>query len=157
MEMTNRALNAYGQINTQTAISSASPVQIIIMLYDGAINSLAAAKGKMGEMKLAEKGQLISKAISIVEGLRSVLDHEKGAQIARNLEDLYDYMKRRLATANLKNEVAGLDEVMGLLNSLREAWIELDARERKVSLAANAQSALATAASSPQATLSLRA
>jgi flagellar protein FliS len=157
MDMMNRALNAYARIDTQTAIASASPVQIIVLLYDGAISSLATAKGKMQEMKLAEKGQLISKAISIVEGLRSVLDFEKGGDIARNLNDLYDYMKRRLASANLKNDQAGLDEVIGLLSNLREAWVELEARERQSAAALAPRPAVAATTSTAHATLSLRA
>jgi flagellar protein FliS len=157
MDMTNKALSAYAQIDTQTAIASASPLQIIVLLYDGAINSLASAKGKMQEMKMAEKGQLVSKAISIIEGLRSVLDFEKGGDIARNLSDLYDYMKRRLAAANLKNDPAGLDEVIRLLSNLRESWVELDARERQSGAAAQRAAAAAGSSVSAQATLSLRA
>ena len=136
MDALNRALNAYAQVDVQVAVDSASPVQIIILLYDGAINALAAAKGKMREMRLAEKGQLVSKAIGIVEGLRSILDHDKGGEIARNLDNLYDYMKRRLVAANLKNEPEGLDEVAQLLGNLREAWVELDARERQATAGA---------------------
>ena len=151
----NKALSAYSQIDTQMA--SASPVQIIVLLYDGAINSLASAKGKMQEMKLAEKGQLVSKAIGIVEGLRAVLDFEKGGDIARNLNDLYDYMKRRLAAANLKNDQAGLDEVIALLSSLRESWVELEARERQSATAAKRAAAAASTATNAQAGLSLRA
>jgi flagellar protein FliS len=157
MDTLNRALNAYAQVDVQMAVASASPVQVIILLYDGAINALASAKGKMQEMRLAEKGHLISKGIGIIEGLRSVLDQEKGGEIARNLENLYDYMKRRLVAANLKNEAEGLDEVMRLLSNLREAWIELDTRERQ---AAAAPSAKVSASANPvagQATVSLRA
>jgi len=157
MDMMNRALSAYANVDIQTAVSSASPVQIIVLLYDGAINSLATAKGKMQEMKLAEKGQLVSKAISIIEGLRSVLDHDKGGDISRNLNDLYDYMKRRLAAANLKNEPEGLDEVIRLLNNLREAWVELEARERQNATASALRGKLAETAAGAQATFSLRA
>ena len=153
MDALNRALNAYAQVDVQVA--SASPVQIIILLYDGAISSLAAAKGKMQEMKLAEKGQLVSKAIGIVEGLRSVLDHEKGGEIANNLENLYDYMKRRLVAANLKNEPAGLDEVAHLLGNLRDAWVELDARERQSAAGAKVLQTANTATA--QTSFSLRA
>lgn len=131
MNTMNRALSAYADVDLQTAIATASPVQIIVLLYDGAINALAAAKGRMQERNLAEKGALISKAIGIVEGLRAVLDHGKGGDISRNLDDLYDYMKRRLVAANLNNEPAGLEEVIRLLQTLREAWVELEARERQ--------------------------
>ncbi len=131
MNSMNQALTAYADVDLQTAIVTASPVQIVVLLYDGAINALAAAKGRMLEKRFAEKGALISKAIGIVEGLRSVLDHSRGGDVTSNLEALYDYMKRRLASANLKNEVEGVEEVMRLLSTLREAWVELEQRERR--------------------------
>jgi flagellar protein FliS len=131
MTPTNRALDAYAEVDLQTAVSTASPVQLVVLLYEGAIKAIAAAKGRMQEQKWAEKGALLSKAIDIVEGLRTVLDRERGGEIARNLDDLYDYMKRRIAAANLKNEVAALDEVIRLLDTLREAWVELEAQERQ--------------------------
>jgi flagellar protein FliS len=131
MNTMNRALNAYASVDLETAVTTASPVQLIVLLYDGALSALATAKGRMQEKQFAEKGALISKAIGIIEGLRAVLNQGEGGEIARNLNDLYDYMKRRLATANLKNDPAGLDEVMRLLSTLREAWVELEARGRQ--------------------------
>src|SRR4030066_878550 len=128
--LTNRALNAYSNIDLETAVNSASPLQLILLLYDGAIGSLATAKGQMQDMKFAEKGRLISKAIGIIEGLRSVLDFEKGGEISKNLNDLYEYMKHRLTIANLKNDPEGPAEVIRLLNDLRTAWAKLDERER---------------------------
>lgn len=130
-----RALSAYSQVDLETAVNSATPVQLIILLYDGAITALATAKGYMQEMKFAEKGRLISKAINIVEGLRSVLDFERGGEISQNLNELYDYMKRRLAIANLKNDQAGPSEVISLLNELRSAWQVLDERDRNKAIA----------------------
>lgn len=116
----------------ESALKAASPVLIIVLLYDGAIDSLTLAKGKMQERKLGEKAQLVFKAISIIDELRSVLNHGKsGGELAGNLDGLYDYMRRRLAAANLKNDAEGLDEVVWLLGTLREAWMELAARERQ--------------------------
>jgi len=128
--LTNRALNAYSNVDLVSAVNSASPLQLILLLYDGAIGSLATAKGHMQDMKFAEKGRLISKAIGIIEGLRSVLDFEKGGEISKNLNDLYEYMKHRLTMANLKNDPEGPAEVIRLLNDLRTAWAKLDERER---------------------------
>lgn len=121
----NQALNAYAQVNVEAAINAASPVQLIVLLYDGAINSLASAKGFMSQSKFEEKGRLISKAIGIVEGLRTVLDQEKGGEIAKNLNDLYEYMKKQLLLGNLKNQTEQLDEVMKLLADLRSAWVAI--------------------------------
>lgn len=121
----NQALNAYAQVNIEAAINTASPVQLIVMLYDGAINALASAKGFMSQSKFEEKGRLISKAIGIVEGLRTVLDQEKGGEVAKNLNDLYEYMKKQLLLGNLKNQTEQLDEVMKLLADLRSAWLAI--------------------------------
>ncbi|MDP1681678.1 MAG: flagellar export chaperone FliS [Burkholderiales bacterium] len=128
--LTNRALSAYSNVDLVSAVNSASPMQLILLLYDGAISSLATAKGQMQDMKFAEKGRLISKAIGIIEGLRSVLDFDKGGDISNNLNDLYEYMKHRLTIANLKNDPEGPAEVIRLLNDLRTAWAKLDERER---------------------------
>lgn len=120
-----QALNAYTQVNLETAVNTANPVQLIVLLYDGAINSIASAKGMNDQLQRAEKGRLISKAIGIIEGLRSVLDKEKGGEIAINLNDLYEYMKKQLLLANLKNSPAQLDEVLRLLSDLRSAWVAI--------------------------------
>lgn len=150
----NRALSAYSKIDLETAVNSATPVQLIILLYDGAISALAAAKGQMQDMKFAEKGRLISKAIGIIDGLRSVLDFEKGGDISQNLGELYEYMKRRLAVANLKNDQAGPTEVISLLNELRSAWLLLEERDRNAALAALGK---LTQESNVRETVSLRA
>lgn len=121
----NQALNAYAQVNIEAAVNTASPVQLIVLLYDGAINALASAKGFMGQSKFEEKGRLISKAIGIVEGLRTVLDQEKGGEIAKNLNDLYEYMKKQMLLGNLKNQTEPLDEVIKLLVDLRSAWLAI--------------------------------
>jgi flagellar protein FliS len=80
----------------------------------------------MAHMKsgqIANKGMAISKAIMIVEsGLRASLDKEAGGQIAHSLDALYDYIGRRLLTANLTNQPEILEEVHALLADLKGAW-----------------------------------
>lgn len=153
-DATNRALSAYSNIDLETAVNSASPLQLILLLYDGAIGALATAKGQMQDMKFAEKGRLISKAIGIIEGLRVVLDIDKGGEIAKNLNDLYEYMKHRLTIANLKNDPEGPAEVIRLLNDLRTAWAKLDERERANAVA---EMAKVNQKQASRETLSLRA
>lgn len=137
--LTNKALNAYANVDLVSAVNSASPLQLILLLYDGAISSLAAAKGQMLDMKFAEKGRLIAKSIDIIEGLRAVLDFDKGGGISKNLNDLYEYMKHRLVIANLKNDPEGPAEVIRLLKDLRTAWAKLDDRQRADAVAEMAQ------------------
>jgi len=72
--------------------------------------------------ELAEKGQHISWGISIISGLQSSLDMEAGGEISANLDDLYDYMVRRLGEAGATNDPAILDEITSLLIEVKSAW-----------------------------------
>jgi flagellar protein FliS len=119
-----RGVNAYANVGLETGVSSASPHKLIVMLYDGVLVALLKAKANMTAGNIPAKGAAISQAITIIDnGLRVSLDKGAGGEIADNLEALYDYMSRRLFQANLKNDVAILDEVHGLLSGLREAWV----------------------------------
>lgn len=115
--------NAYAKVGVETGVVAASPHKLIVMLFEGALVSVAAAASQMRAGKIAEKGQSISKAISIIEsGLRASLDKKAGGTIAANLDSLYEYMCHRLLLANLKNQPEALDEVHGLLKDLKQAW-----------------------------------
>ena len=82
------ALDQYSQNAVQTGIESASPHRLIQMLLEGAASKIAVAKGFMERGEIRAKGEQIGCAISILEGLKASLDHEKGGEIARKLEDL---------------------------------------------------------------------
>lgn len=121
--MTNNALNAYAKVGVETGVETATPHQLILMLYEGALNALATAKAHMQRNDIALKGQSITKAIAIIdEGLKLSLDLKAGGELAQNMKALYDYMCSRLLIANLKNDVVMLDEVMRLLADLKGAW-----------------------------------
>ena len=115
-------LNKYKQVGTQSGVASASPHRLIQMLMEGALEKINLAKGYMQRGEIALKGSHISWAISIIDGLRMSLDKEAGGEIAQNLDDLYDYMGRRLAEANLENNEAMLNEVAGLIIEIKSAW-----------------------------------
>jgi flagellar protein FliS len=117
------ALDAYGNSGIEYKIDTASPHELICLLFDGAAKAILIAKAAMSDRRIAEKGQSISKAISIVEeGLRVSLDKSAGGELAENLDAIYEYMSRRLLEANLHNDMAILDEVYDLLQQLRSAW-----------------------------------
>jgi flagellar protein FliS len=116
------ALQQYRGIGAQGAVIDASPHQLILMLIDGAIEKMVAAKGKMIHGDIAGKGGLISGSIAIIDTLRASLDHEAGGELADNLDRLYDYMSRRLLESNLRNQPQLLDEVVSLLKEIKEAW-----------------------------------
>lgn len=118
-----KALHAYGAQSLETEVAAASPHRLILMLYDGAIKAVNMAKAYMQNGQIAEKGAAISKAIAIIdEGLRLSLDKERGGELVHNLDALYAYMTQQLLLANIHNQVDTLDEVCGLLASLKEAW-----------------------------------
>jgi flagellar secretion chaperone FliS len=124
----NSGANAYAKVGVETGVSGASPHQLIIMLYDGALVAVTSALHHMKTGNIPEKGQSISKAIMIIDGgLRASLNKEVGGQIALNLESLYEYMSNRLLTANMKNQPEVLEEVHRLLTDLKEAWTAIGA------------------------------
>ncbi|QJE00952.1 flagellar export chaperone FliS [Massilia forsythiae] len=142
-----RGVNAYANVGLETGITSASPHTLIVMLYDGALAALMAAKGNLAAGNIAAKGSAISKAITIIDnGLRASLDQDAGGEIAANLDALYDYMSRRLLQANLKNDVGMLDEVHRLLGELRGAWVQIGDKAGQPAAAASAASPMPKAA-----------
>jgi flagellar protein FliS len=116
------ALRQYQNVGTQAQVHEATPHRLIQMLMEGGLNRLAQARGAMQRGQLAEKGQLIGKALGIVGGLRNALDLEKGGEYAARLDALYGYMSRRLLEANRQNDEALLEEVASLLRNIKEGW-----------------------------------
>ena len=113
------ALRQYQTVNTQVQVLDASPHRLIQMLFEGGLARLAQAKGALERGQTSLKGELIGKAIAIIGGLREGLDHQKGGEIAANLDSLYEYMVSRLVEANVNNDVALVDEVAGLLREVK--------------------------------------
>lgn len=119
----NTASKAYAKVGVESGVTAADPHKLISMLYQGALLAIANAKNGILRKDIPAKGAAISKAIAIIdEGLNASLDKKVGGDLAQNLSSLYEYMGRRLLTANLNNDMAALDEVARLLNDLKGAW-----------------------------------
>lgn len=116
------AMNQYKQVDVRASVENADPHTLIQMLINGAIERLNIAKMHMKQNNIQMKGESISSAISIIDGLRSSLDMKKGGEIAQNLEALYEYMQRQLVAANMSNKDGNIDEVLALLNEIRAGW-----------------------------------
>ena len=125
MAKLHNAVQQYNQVGVASSVESASPHRLIQMLMAGALEKIAIAKGYMERQEIAQKGRHISWAITIIDGLRASLNLEQGGEIAQNLDDLYDYMTRRLARANVENNTDLLDEVASLLRTIKGAWDEI--------------------------------
>ena len=119
-------IQAYAQVGVESAVMSASPHQLVVLLFDGALSAMKKATILMEQGDIPGKGQALSKAINIINnGLRAGLNHEAGGEIAGNLDDLYEYMTRRLLQANLNNDLAAIEEVERLLTNIADAWKEI--------------------------------
>jgi flagellar protein FliS len=92
------------------------------MLFEGALERIAQAKGAMLQNQIARKGELIGKATAIVGGLQGSLNDKDGGGLADNLDSLYDYIIRRLTQANFENNPEYLDECGRLLGEIKSAW-----------------------------------
>lgn len=119
----NNAISAYQRVGVETGVESADPHKLILMLFEGALEALAKAGMHIHHNEIAEKGQMISKAIMIIDhGLKASLDMNAGGDLAINLQALYDYMTHRLLVANIQNDFEIVNEVNKLLSELYKAW-----------------------------------
>lgn len=116
------ALRQYQKIGSVAQTSEASPHRLVQMLMEGGLDRIAQAKGALARGDIANKGVFIGKAIAIIGGLREGLDLENANQALLDQDSLYHYMMKRLAEANIKNDAKMLDEVAGLLITVKEGW-----------------------------------
>jgi flagellar secretion chaperone FliS len=113
----------YQQVGVETRVSSATPHQLVQMLFDGYMDNLAQARGALRSGNRLAKGEALGRAVRIVEeGLRAGLDLSAGGKLATDLNELYTYLCMRLTLANLRDDEAMLDECQRLMQPLREAW-----------------------------------
>ncbi|EFE22483.1 flagellar export chaperone FliS [Edwardsiella tarda] len=117
---------AYAKVGLESGAMSASPHQLIVMLFDGAHSALVRAALHIDAGQVALKGLALSKAINIIDnGLKAGLDLEKGGELAQNLSALYDYMVQRLLQANLHNDADAVRHVTELLDNIADAWRQI--------------------------------
>ena len=95
------------------------------------LERIATARGMMSHgSNQAEKAQLLTRAVAIIDELRNSLNVKAGGALAANLDALYEYMCTRLVQANSSNKPELLDEVSRLLNEIRAAWLQIPAQGR---------------------------
>jgi flagellar secretion chaperone FliS len=116
------AVQNYSSVKVHSSVETASPHRLIQMLFEGALERIAQAKGAMAQNQIARKGEMIGKAIAIVGGLQGSLNDKEGGNLAANLDELYDYIIRRLTQANFENNAEYLDECGRLLGEIKTAW-----------------------------------
>ncbi len=124
-------MNAYMNHYKNNSVLTASPEQILIMLFDGAIRFVRQAKLAIQENRPGDKAHAIGKTIAIITEFSNTLDHNVGGEIATDLSRLYDFMVRELAAVNARSDLKRLEPVEKILLDLREGFagaIEINRR-----------------------------
>jgi flagellar protein FliS len=122
------AYNSYHAVNLDAQAARATPVQLVLILMDGLLEEIARARGHIEARRYEQKAASLDKCIQILNGLSSSLDEESGGEVVANLGRLYDYCAHRLHTVGVQLDTAMLDEVTGLLGTLRSGWAGVQAR-----------------------------
>ena len=113
------ASNAY----KQNSVTTASPGELTLMLYNGCLKFLTKAKKAIEDKNIEERNYNIQRAQAIIYELMSTLNMD--IEISKEMLPLYDYMTRRLTDANVKNDIAIIEEVEGLVTEFRDTWKEV--------------------------------
>ena len=119
---------AYATIGLETKVFSATPEQLISMLFDGACVAISKARIHFQQGNIAERGAAISKALDIVEsGLKASVNKEQGGEVAEHLIASYDLIQYHLTQANLHSDEDRLGIAESMLKTLGDAWNEATA------------------------------
>jgi flagellar protein FliS len=113
------------QAYTNTQIQTASSVQVVVLLYDGAISSMKLAQQGMAALNYHDKARFLDRALRVIGELSASLNMEEGGGIATDLRRMYEYIQFELTQANLKNEPCRLEGPIRCLSTIREAWQDL--------------------------------
>lgn len=106
----------------RTQVMTANQVQLIVLLYDSAVQALELAQDGIRQKNPADKARFLGRGMAIISELASVLDFERGGEIAKSLYRLYEYMLTECTKANLQNNATHLDGPIRCLTTMREAW-----------------------------------
>ena len=121
-----RAATAYQTSSVETVVQDASPHQLIVLLFDGLLQAINHASGALQRKDIATFTRQVGRAVRILdEGLKGVLDMQRGGEVAANMWALYDYCVRRLTQANLHNDADALAEVVRLIAPVADSWSQI--------------------------------
>ncbi|EJI1280314.1 flagellar export chaperone FliS [Vibrio vulnificus] len=119
------SLQAYKKVSVDSQLSAASPHKVIQMLMAGAIERLIQGKAAMLAGNIPVKGERLGKALDIIIALRSCLSMDDGGDIARNLDQLYEFMITQISGANHKNDPQMIDDVIDIIREIKSAWDQI--------------------------------
>jgi len=109
----------------RAAVLTASQEQLIVLLYDGANRFLSQAAAAMAELQIETAHVRLRRAEMIIGHLLASLDYERGGDLARRLAAIYMFSQRHLNQARIHKDPERINEVRGLLTTLRDAWAQV--------------------------------
>ncbi|GAB2592569.1 flagellar export chaperone FliS [Dyella jejuensis] len=121
----------YGQYRSaslNTQVAGASPVQLVLVLMNGLLDEMVRVRAHIEHLRYEEKGRSINKCIDMFAALTSSLDFELGGEAVTQLGRLYDYCTARLNQAGCQLDTGMVEEVIGLVTTLRDAWQKVEDR-----------------------------
>ena len=116
---------SYAQQYRDVSVLSASPGQLVVMLYDNLLVGLRRTRMAMEAGNTELRGQHLGKCRNIIAELLSTLDHQKGGEVAANLSALYAFFLNELLDLGRASDVARLDRVTGCVQELRDAFSQI--------------------------------
>ncbi|MBU2934344.1 flagellar export chaperone FliS [Vibrio cyclitrophicus] len=119
------SLQAYKKVSVDSQLTAASPHKIVQMLMAGAIERLIQGKAAMQAGNISVKGERLGKALDIIISLRSCLSMDDGGDIAKNLDQLYEFMITQISAANHKNDPQPIDDVIDIIREIKSAWDQI--------------------------------
>jgi len=120
--MSVHALKAYQSVDTGSRCATADKRDLIVMMYDAAIDAIRLASEHVARREDRAASAAVSRAVTVVSGLRDTLDRTKGGAVAAHLDDFYCFVIRRLMSAPVDSKQNILAECQDLLMQVREAW-----------------------------------
>ena len=122
----NPHLSVYKHQQVHHEVQQATPLKLVILLYDKAISLLRKGQLHLQRNELKAKGEALNRVIEIMSELQAVLNHQEGGEVAKNLDALYTFVIHSVTQANLYNKDAPIQSVLGVLEELRKGWKELE-------------------------------
>jgi len=110
----------------QTSVQCASPVGLVVMLYDSALSSLYQAMKAIDAGNVEERTRDLNHVMRIVCHLQGTLDLEAGGEVANTLSDFYTYARAQILEAGIKNSRSHIAELSLYMSELRNAWLQVD-------------------------------
>jgi flagellar protein FliS len=118
-------LKAYKDVQIESVAHGGRGAELVVMLYDGILESLGQARLFMERKEYLECGRQCTKALTIIAGLRETLDFEHGEPVASNLLSFYNVVTSKVIGAQTRRDDAWFREAVELVKSVREAWAQL--------------------------------